>query len=58
MYCFAPPPRYGLIIYFGGWEISQGLVTFDAMLKAFLAVLLAAMGMAQVRCSAHDVSAL
>lgn len=38
---------YGLIIWFGGLEVESGRATFDEMLKAFLAILLAAMGLAQ-----------
>ena len=38
---------YGLIIWFGGLDINAGRASFDDMLKAFLAILLAAMGFAQ-----------
>ncbi len=64
---------YALVIYFGGWEVNQGIVDFNGaaravllavgpmrlpratraslpaagMFKGFLAILMAAMGMAQ-----------
>lgn len=41
--------QYGLIIYFGGWEVDNDLTDFEGMFKGFLAVLLAAMGLAQVQ---------
>uniref|UniRef100_A0A7S0R4U3 ATP-binding cassette transporter n=1 Tax=Chlamydomonas leiostraca TaxID=1034604 RepID=A0A7S0R4U3_9CHLO len=46
---------YSLIIYFGGWEISRGLTDFEGMYKSFLAVLFAAMGMAQVGATFPDI---
>lgn len=39
---------YSVIIYFMGAEIKHGWVKFEDTLRAFLAILLAAMGMAQV----------
>jgi len=46
---------YGLIIYFGGQELSHGWVDFEGMLQAFIAVLLAAMGLAQAGVGFPDV---
>lgn len=46
---------YGLIIWFGGIEVSSGRTDFNSMLKAFLAVLLAAMGLAQAQAGFPDV---
>jgi hypothetical protein len=44
---------YGLIIFFGGWEVRTGNAKFEDMLKAFLGILMAAIGIgqAQVRAS-------
>lgn len=39
---------YALVVWFGGLEISRGWITFDDMLKAFLGVLMAAMGLGNV----------
>lgn len=39
---------YGLIIWFAGNEVSNDRSTFEKTLKSFLAVLFAAMGLAQV----------
>jgi hypothetical protein len=44
-----------LVIYFGGNEIVNGWTTFDNMLKAFMAILFAAMGMAQASVGFGDV---
>lgn len=41
--------RYSVIIYFGGAEVQSGRATFDDMLKSFLAILLAAIGIAQAQ---------
>ncbi|KAJ9525246.1 hypothetical protein QJQ45_020777 [Haematococcus lacustris] len=46
---------YGLIIYFGGVEVSSGRVDFEGMLKSFLAILLAAMGIAQAQIGFPDI---
>ncbi|GFH13375.1 uncharacterized protein HaLaN_09249 [Haematococcus lacustris] len=46
---------YGLIIYFGGVEVSSGRVEFEGMLKSFLAILLAAMGIAQAQIGFPDI---
>jgi len=46
---------YGLIIWFGGLDIDQGRTDFEKMLKAFLAVLMAAMGVAQAQIGFPDV---
>ena len=43
------------MIYFGGNEIINGWTTFDNMLKAFMAILFAAMGMAQASVGFGDV---
>lgn len=39
---------YAVIVYFMGVEIDRGWADFGDSLKAFMAILLAAMGMAQV----------
>ncbi|KAL6762783.1 MDR-like ABC transporter [Haematococcus lacustris] len=46
---------YGLIIWFGGWEVQQGLTTFGDMFTAFMAILLAAMGLAQAGVAFPDL---
>ncbi|GFH32187.1 uncharacterized protein HaLaN_31367, partial [Haematococcus lacustris] len=46
---------YGLIIWFGGWEVQQGLTTFGDMFTAFMAILLAAMGLAQAKAAVGRV---
>ncbi|GFR42553.1 hypothetical protein Agub_g3460 [Astrephomene gubernaculifera] len=46
---------YSLIIYFMGHEIRHGWVEFGDALKAFMAILLAAMGMAQASLSFPDL---
>mmetsp|Transcript_13373 Transcript_13373/g.23679 ORF Transcript_13373/g.23679 Transcript_13373/m.23679 type:complete len:1466 (-) Transcript_13373:839-5236(-) len=46
---------YSLIIYFGGYEIYHGWVVFDHMLKSFMAILFAAMGMAQASAGFGDI---
>ncbi|KAG2490598.1 hypothetical protein HYH03_010991 [Edaphochlamys debaryana] len=46
---------YALIIYFMGQEIHHGWVNFDDSLKAFMAILLAAMGMAQASMAFPDL---
>ncbi len=46
---------YGLVIWFGGLDINSGRSTFDQMLKAFLAILLAAMGLAQSAAAFPDL---
>ncbi|KXZ51733.1 hypothetical protein GPECTOR_11g18 [Gonium pectorale] len=46
---------YALIIFFMGHEIDKGWVEFDDSLKAFLAILLAALGMAQASMSFPDL---
>ena len=45
---------YGLIIWFGGMDVDAGRSDFNSMLKAFLAVLLAAMGLAQAQAGFPD----
>lgn len=39
---------FGLVSWFGGWEVYKGIVGFDDMLTAFLAVLFSVMGLSQV----------
>ncbi|GLC41172.1 hypothetical protein PLESTM_001163200 [Pleodorina starrii] len=46
---------YSLIIYFMGQELKNGWVDFGNSLKAFMAILLAAMGMAQASLSFPDL---
>ncbi|GIL45935.1 hypothetical protein Vafri_3054 [Volvox africanus] len=46
---------YSLIIYFMGQELKHKWVNFDDSLKAFMAILLAAMGMAQATMSFPDL---
>ncbi|KAF5834437.1 P-loop containing nucleoside triphosphate hydrolase protein [Dunaliella salina] len=46
---------FGLIIWFGGLDIDQGRTDFEKMLKAFLALLMAAMGVAQAQINFPDV---
>ncbi|GLI63941.1 hypothetical protein VaNZ11_007082 [Volvox africanus] len=46
---------YSLIIYFMGQELKHNWVDFDKSLKAFMAILLAAMGMAQATMSFPDL---
>jgi hypothetical protein len=38
-----------IVVYFGGAEVSSGRASFEAMLKAFMCIVFAAMGVAQVR---------
>jgi hypothetical protein len=40
---------YALISWFGGLELDAGRVDFDGYLKSFLALLMAAMGIAQAQ---------
>ncbi|GIL71759.1 hypothetical protein Vretimale_808 [Volvox reticuliferus] len=47
---------YSLIIYFMGQEIKHKWVNFDDSLKAFMAILLAAMGMAQATMAFPDLA--
>uniref|UniRef100_A0A7R9VCA0 Uncharacterized protein n=1 Tax=Chlamydomonas euryale TaxID=1486919 RepID=A0A7R9VCA0_9CHLO len=46
---------YGLMIWFGGLELESGRATFEEMLTAFLAILLAAMGLAQSTVGFPDI---
>ncbi|KAG1679148.1 hypothetical protein FOA52_000503 [Chlamydomonas sp. UWO 241] len=46
---------YGLIIWFGGVDVNAGRSTFNDMLVAFLAILLAAMGLAQSMVGFPDI---
>lgn len=45
---------YGLIIWFGGLEVYAGRSNFDDMLKAFLAILISALGIAQAQIGFPD----
>jgi ATP-binding cassette subfamily B (MDR/TAP) protein 1 len=46
---------YGLIIWFGGVDISAGRSTFQDMLVAFLSIVFAAMGLAQSMIGFPDI---
>lgn len=46
---------YGLIIWFGGLEVDSGRASFRDMLMAFLAVVLAALGIAQSQVGFPDL---
>ena len=46
---------YSLIIYFMGQEINHGWTNFNDSLKAFMSILLAAMGMAQASMAFPDL---
>jgi len=40
---------YSLIVFFGGYEVDSGRATFEQLLKAFLCVMFAALGLAQAQ---------
>lgn len=47
---------YALAFWFGAQEVSKGNMTFEDMLKAFFAILLAAFGLAQAQMAFPDMS--
>ncbi|GFH06183.1 uncharacterized protein HaLaN_00773, partial [Haematococcus lacustris] len=46
---------YGIIIYFGGVQVSSRRASFEDMLKSFLAIVMAAMGIAQAQLGFPDL---
>lgn len=44
-----------IVVYFGGAEVSSGRATFENMLKAFMSIVFAAMGVAQAMVSFPDI---
>lgn len=45
-----------IVVYFGGAEVSSGRATFENMLKAFMSIVFAAMGVAQAMVSFPEIS--
>jgi ABC-type multidrug transport system fused ATPase/permease subunit len=45
----------GIVVYFGGAEVSSGRATFENMLKAFMSIVFASMGVAQAMVSFPDI---
>jgi ABC-type multidrug transport system fused ATPase/permease subunit len=44
-----------IVVYFGGAEVSSGRATFENMLKAFMSIVFAAMGVAQAMVSFPEI---
>lgn len=44
-----------IVVYFGGAEVSSGRATFENMLKAFMSIVFAAMGIAQAMVSFPEI---
>jgi hypothetical protein len=46
---------YSVVIIFGGWEIESGRTDFEGMLKSFLAIMMAAMGVGAATMGFPDI---